>query len=98
MILVDASIWIEFFRQNPDYTNEVTLLLESKMIVTIEPVFSELIYGAKGEKEKNTLVAYWNVLPKVRFTEGSFIKSAEFANSNNYQSSGIGLIDATLAM
>jgi predicted nucleic acid-binding protein len=96
MIIIDTSVWIEFFKQHSDYVNEIALLLESKMVVTVEPIFSELLYGAKGNKEKGKILAYWKVLPKIKFTEGSFIECAEFANTNNYQSIGIGLMDAII--
>ena len=97
MIIVDTSIWIEFFRQNPDYVSEMTSLLENKRVITIEPIFAELIYGAKNTKEKNMLMAYWKVLPRIRFNEGFLLGSAEFANANNFQNSGIGLIDAVIS-
>ena len=96
MILIDTSVWIEFFKQNPGFVDEVILLLESRMVITIEPVFSELLYGAKGEKEKKIIMAYWKTLTRILFKEGSFIECAEFANLNNYQNLGIGLMDAII--
>jgi predicted nucleic acid-binding protein len=97
MILVDTSIWIEFFKQNPAFINEMVSLLESKRVITIEPIFSELVYGSRGEKEKSKIISYWNVLPRIRFNEGAFLGAASFANNRNYQNAGIGLIDAILA-
>jgi predicted nucleic acid-binding protein len=97
MILVDTSIWIEFFKQNPVFTNEMESLLESKLIITIEPIFAALICGSRSEKEKNILLSYWKVIPRIKFSEGSFIDAANFADKNNYLNIGIGLIDAILA-
>jgi predicted nucleic acid-binding protein len=97
MIIVDTSIWVEFLKQNPDYINEMESLLENKQVITIEPIFSELLYGTRNLKERNTVLSYWNVIPRIRFVEGSLIESADFANKNNYQNIGIGLIDAILA-
>jgi predicted nucleic acid-binding protein len=96
MILVDTSIWIEFLKQNTAFVNEMETLLESKQVITIEPVFSELIYGSRSEKEKNKIMSYWKALPHVKFSEGSFLEAASFANKNNYYTIGIGLIDAIL--
>lgn len=98
MIIVDTSVWIEFFKQNQVFSDEMTTLLEDKRIINIEPVFAELLYGSRNSIERTTILSYWRVLPKIRFTEGSFIESADFANRNNYRSIGIGLIDAILAM
>jgi len=96
MIIVDTNIWIEFLKQNPDFINGMELLLESKQVITIEPIFAELIYGSRSNKERKTILSYWNVLPKIKFNEGSFLASADFANKNNYHHIGIGLMDAIL--
>jgi len=97
MVLIDTSIWIEFLKSNPDYADEVELLLESKQVVTIEPVFAELLYGSRSEKERNIIFSYWKVMPRIKFVEGSFIESADYANNNPYHILGIGLIGAVLS-
>ena len=73
MILVDTTIWIEFFKSNPVFVNEMESLLESKNVITIEPVFAELLYGSGSDNEKNIILSYWKVLPKIKFPDGSFI-------------------------
>jgi len=98
MIIIDTSIWIEFFRQNPEYVREMTSLLENRQGVAIEPVFAELVYGSKSRKERNLLMAYWKVLPKFSIQEGFLLESAEYANTNNHQNLGIGLIDSIIIM
>ncbi len=96
MIIIDTSIWIEFLKQNPDYIVEMESLLEDRKVIAIEPIFSELLYGSRSEKEKKSILAYWKILPKVKFSEGSFIDAADFANRNNFHNKGIGLIDAII--
>ena len=96
MIIIDTSIWIEFLKQNPDYIAEMESLLEDRKVIAIEPIFSELLYGSRSEKEKKSILAYWKILPKVKFSEGSFIDAADFANKNNFHNKGIGLIDAII--
>jgi predicted nucleic acid-binding protein len=98
MILVDTSIWIEFLRQNQDFTGEMFQLLKNRQVLAIEPVFSELIYGARNEKEKNIIYSYWKLLPKALFTAGSMLSAAEYINNNNMHTSGIGLIDAVIML
>ncbi len=97
MILIDTSIWIEFLKSNPDYIEDVELLLESKQVITIEPIFAELLYGSRSDKERNIILSYWKVLPRIKFMEGSFIEAADFANKNNYPNVGIGLFDSMLS-
>jgi predicted nucleic acid-binding protein len=96
MILIDTSIWIEFFKQNPVYATEIETLLKKKMALAIEPIFSELIYGARNDKENKRILSYWNLLPKIPFTTGSLLSAADYANLHNYHNLGIGLIDAII--
>jgi predicted nucleic acid-binding protein len=96
MIIVDTSIWVEFLKQNPVFINEMESLLENKKVITIEPIFSELVYGSRSDKERKMILSYWKVLPHIKFVEGSFLESAYFANKNNYLNIGIGLMDAML--
>jgi predicted nucleic acid-binding protein len=97
MILVDTTIWVEFFKSNPVFVNDMESLLENKNVITIEPVFAELLYGSRSDKERNMILSYWKVLPKIKFMEGSFIEAADFANRKNYHNVGIGLIDSILS-
>ncbi len=97
MILVDTSIWIEFFKSNPVFVNEIESLLVSKNVITIEPIFAELLFGSRNDYERKIILSYWKVLPKIKFSEGSFIESADFANKRNYHNVGIGLIDSILS-
>ena len=96
MILVDSTIWIEFFKSNAVYLHEMESLLESKNVITIEPVFAELLYGSRNAKEHNKIISYWKILPNIAFGEGSIIDSAEYANKSNFHNLGIGLIDSIL--
>jgi len=98
MIIVDTSVWIEFLKQNQDFSLEMITLMKDKRLINIEPVFAELLYGSRNNNERTIILSYWRVLPKIKFSEGSFIESADFANKNNYRNIGIGLIDAILAM
>jgi len=96
MVLVDSTIWIEFLKSNPTYQSDMEILLESKNVYAIEPVFAELLYGSRSDKERNRIISYWKVLPKIPFAEGALIESAEYANRNNFYNLGIGQIDSTL--
>ena len=96
MMLIDTNIWIEFFRQNPEYTDDIISLLHDRQVITIEPIFSELLYGVKSKKDKEKVQDYWKILPKVDFANQTLIKAAIYANENKYYNRGIGLIDAVI--
>src|SRR5450759_1720613 len=96
MILADTTIWIEFFKSNPVFFNGMEPLLESKEVITIEPIFAELLYGSRSHKERSMILSYWKVLPRIKFIEGTLIESADFGNKGKYINMGIGLIDTIL--
>lgn len=96
MILIDTSIWIEFLRQNIEYTEEIEHLLKEKQVISIEPVFSELLFGVRHMKDKEMILPYWQILPRIEFGKNSMLNAAEFANERNFYQSGIGLIDAII--
>jgi predicted nucleic acid-binding protein len=96
MILVDTSVWVEFFRQQTPVADHVRVLLNKKAIVTMEPIFSALLYGVSHMKEYEVVQAYWQMLPKIEFKEGSLIEAASLARQRNYHLMGIGVLDAAL--
>jgi len=51
VILVDTSIWIEFFRESSDFNLEATVSLEE--VVTCLPVIQEVLQGFDDQKAYN---------------------------------------------
>ncbi len=96
MIFIDTSVWIEFFRQINMYTEIIEDLLKQRQVISIEPVFSELLFGVRQNKDKEMILSYWRILPRVEFGKNSMLKAAEFADDNNFLQSGIGLMDAII--
>ena len=96
MILIDTSVWIEFFKQREPFKATVQSLLKSQMALSIEPVFAELLYGVRMQKEKDIIQSYWQILPKAEFGQESMIKAANYAGSQRFLQSGIGLMDAII--
>lgn len=96
MILIDTSVWIEFFRQRETYTEAVKPLLKAQQVITIEPIFSELLLGVRNSRESKIVKSYWKVLPRIEYEAGSMLGAALFANSHDYHKLGIGLMDAII--
>jgi predicted nucleic acid-binding protein len=96
MIIVDTSIWIEYFKQNNIYTSDLNLLLNSRLILAIEPIFAELIYGVRSDKEKRIILSFWNILPKEEIEKYPILEAANFANIQNFHNKGVGLIDSMI--
>lgn len=96
LILVDTSVWIDFFRQKLPISEQLEDLLEQQQVVTIEPVFSELLYGVRTGRDRDLILSYWKLLPKIPFEAGAMMAAADFANKNNYHNLGVGLMDASI--
>ena len=95
MILVDTSIWIEFFKGRPLYYNTLSKLLENREIIAIECVFGELLQGARSFQEKTLIKRYWSLLPKIE-EEGIWLMAGESSSYKKLHSKGIGIIDLAL--
>ena len=97
MIVIDTSIWIEFFKNNTEYRTTVKNLLEGQKILAVECIFGELLQGAKNKREKDILFSYWENLPKCE-REDIWIKAGIFSSENKLISKGIGLIDCVILL
>lgn len=95
MILVDTSIWIEYFKANSTIFQVMERELEHQNILAAECVFAELLQGAKNKREIKIIEQFWLNLPKQEET-GLWIEAGLFSSQNKLFSKGIGLIDAFL--
>ncbi len=95
MILVDTSIWIEFFKGNPLHYNTLSKLLEKRAVIAIECIFGELLQGAHSSHEKTTIKNYWSLLPKVE-EKGIWLMAGEASSHRKLHSKGVGLVDLAI--
>ena len=93
MILVDTSVWIEFFRVREPFYSAVRVLLENRQAVTIECVFAELMQGAKTPRERRLILEMWESLPKVD-EAGLLLQAGQTAGQHRWPERGIGLVDS----
>ena len=97
MILVDTSVWIEFFRVREPYHSAVRVLLENRQAVTIECVFAELMQGAKSPRERRLILEMWLSLPKVD-EAGLLLQAGETAGLHRWPERGVGLVDSWIVV
>jgi predicted nucleic acid-binding protein len=60
-VLVDTSVWIEFFRRREPYYSSVSKLMDHEKVCCIGIVLAELMQGAKSEKELGTIRDFLHV-------------------------------------
>ncbi|EKR16744.1 PIN domain-containing protein [Leptospira interrogans] len=95
MILVDTSVWIEFFRGNEPYYSELKELIESSEVLVHEVVFGELLQGCKNKNEVSFILEYWKNLNTLT-SDGSFLSAGKLSFESKHIEKGIGLIDSVL--
>ena len=95
MILVDTSVWVEFLKGHQPYLDQMQQLLDERQILAVEPVFGELLQGAKDDRERRILLEFWENLPKNQMEE-AWVKAGELSSRNKWIDHGIGVVDAVL--
>ena len=94
MIVVDTSVWIDFFRgANQQINDKLELLIENNEIVALSCVFGELLQGVKNENEEKTILDFWFNLSKVDETN-LFIEAGKSSYKYKLLNKGVGLIDS----
>ena len=95
MILVDTSVWINFFKHHHPTVPTLQTLLEQQAVVALECVFGELLQGTKNSREQTVILEYWNNLPK-KEESGLWIEAGRISSDHKWLSQGVGLLDAFL--
>ena len=94
-ILVDSSIWFEYFKRKEPYFSDLQEKLNIFYIRIIDPIIGELLQGALNKTEIVFIKKYIQYIPKIEI-ESLFEKAGEYSFKNKLISKGIGLIDACL--
>ncbi len=95
MLIIDTSVWIEFFRGKAIYHTALLPFIEQGQVLTLECVFGELLQGARDERERRVLERFWESLPKVEVPR-LLLLAGRLASVEHFAQKGVGLIDAAL--
>jgi predicted nucleic acid-binding protein len=77
-ILVDTSIWIEYFKGEKSVIEKIHDRNNFNFI--IGPVITELIQGIKTQKEKDRFTMCINALPKLRISDDDWVNAGNIGN------------------
>ncbi len=94
-VILDTSVWIEYFKGNPDYCDSCQELIDKGEVSTIEIIFAELLQGGCGSWEMKILKAYYELIPKVELDK-LYLKAGEYSQKEKLFSKGLGFIDACI--
>ena len=95
MIILDTSIWIEFFKRRPNYYEHIRVLLENEKVYALEFIFGELLVGSRNKKESEIILDYWKNLPKFDISN-IWIRAGKLSSKDKLYSKGIGIIDCAI--
>jgi predicted nucleic acid-binding protein len=94
-IILDSSVWFEYFKRNDPYFNQVQTFLNVMRIKIIDPIIGEILQGALNKNEINFIREHIQYVPKIEINN-LFEKAGAYSFENKLISKGIGLIDASL--
>jgi hypothetical protein len=97
-IIVDTTIWIEFFR-SPDSTvaNHLKDLLRQRRVVMVGMVMAEILQGVKAPKEANLVLTSFTKLPYSEMTKDRWQQAGEISASLRKKGTTIPLSDLVIA-
>ena len=79
-ILVDTSIWIEYFKGRQSVIDMIHDIRNYEIFI-IGPVIAELIMGIKTTKEKEQFSLYISAIPKIMINDDVWIMAGMIGNS-----------------
>ncbi len=90
-ILVDTSIWIEYFKG----VKSVIEIIHDRNYLNfiIGPVITELIQGIKSQKEKDRFTMCINALPKLQISDDDWVSAGNIGNSLRMKGITVPLLD-----
>jgi predicted nucleic acid-binding protein len=94
-VVFDTSVWIEYFKANPDFFGPCQQLLEGRSVYAMDIIFAELVQGARGRRELSVIGGYYESLPRLH-NGGLIYEAGLFSQQEKLISKGVGLIDAII--
>ncbi len=98
-ILIDTSVWIEYFRDElSSVTDKVDQILSEDDVYVPRIVIAELMHGAKSEKELSIIRDFLDAFQIIDQKEDSWIKAGKLAYDLKKRGKTIHLLDCYIAV
>jgi hypothetical protein len=97
-IIVDTTIWIEFFRnpQSP-HSNHLKDLLRQRRVVMAGMVLAEIVQGVKDPKEAKLVLSGFTKLPYSEMTKDRWQQAGDMSASLRKKGTTLPLSDLIIA-
>lgn len=99
-VLVDTSAWTRFFRKKPDNlatADEVERLLTEGLACFTQPVYLELLVGARRNDGMDELERDFSVLPVLKVGEAEWEQALEVAVALRKNGLRVDIVDLVVA-
>ncbi len=97
-VLIDTSVWIDFFRRKDvRLIEQIAILLKSKRVVYTGIVALELINGAKGQKELEVLYDVFSTMEKINEREITYFNAGNMGYEIARKGYTLGVVDLLIA-
>ena len=96
-VLIDTSVWIEFFRQREPYHSMVTKLIDDDQAVCCGIILAELMQGAKSDKELAVLDDFPKVFTFIPETAELWAAAGKLSGKLRRKGITVGLSDCFIA-
>jgi predicted nucleic acid-binding protein len=97
-VLVDTSVWITFFRKkDPELTERIATLLKSGRAVYTGIIALELINGAKGERELQTLCDAFDIMQCITVNENTYVLAGRLGYDLARKGATLSTVDLLIA-
>lgn len=97
-VLVDTSVWIEFFRKHEPVHGAVVELLDSGNVCCIGLILGELMQGAKSERELSVIRDFVHVFDFLPESPNLWEKAGQLSFSLRRRGITVGLADCFIAV
>jgi len=98
-VLIDTSIWIEYFRDRlPQITEQVDEILSRDGAYIPNVVIAELIQGAHSEKEIAVIESFVDAFHIIDQTESTWAKAGRLSFDLKKQGKTVHLVDCYIAI
>lgn len=96
-VLIDTSVWIEFFRQREPYHGIITRLIDDEQVVCCGIILAELMQGAKSDKELAVLDDFIKVFTFIPETPELWAAAGKLSGKLRHKGVTVGLSDCFIA-
>jgi predicted nucleic acid-binding protein len=98
-ILIDTSVWIEYFRdRSSTLSNKVEEILSKKEVYVPKIVIAELIQGAKSEREVSIIRDFLDAFGIIDQTEHTWFKAGDLSFNLKKKGRVVNLTDCYIAV